>query len=154
VEAPLIHEIFPGVPIVPIMVPPWASPAEVGRRVARAVDGSEAGDVVAVASTDLTHYGERFGFEPAGTGPAAHDWMKGNDRRMLDLACRLEAERIPAEAERHRNACGPGALAAAAAFARELGSHGGSVLERTDSHEVEGTGEPFKQAVGYAGIVF
>jgi AmmeMemoRadiSam system protein B len=151
VVMPFIHEVFPGVPAVPIMVPPDGSPAEVGRRLARL---AAARGAVAVASTDLTHYGESYLFTPAGLGEPAHAWMRGNDERILDLARRLEAEAIPGEARRSWNACGPGALAAAAAFARELGAGEGTVLERTDSHEVQGKGEPFAMAVGYAGIVF
>jgi AmmeMemoRadiSam system protein B len=80
--------------------------------------------------------------------------MRENDARILGLAVRLEADRIPAESRARRNACGPGALAAAAAFAGALGRSGGTVLERTDSHEVERSGAPFRMAVGYAGIVF
>jgi AmmeMemoRadiSam system protein B len=151
VEAPLIHEMFPGVPVVPIMVPPEAEPAEVGKRAAMILRGRS---VVAVASTDLTHYGPRFHLAPAGLGERAHSWMKDNDRRILELAVNLEAERIPREALVHRNACGSGALAAATAFARELGAKRASVLEHTDSHEVAGQGEPFETAVGYAGMVF
>ena len=151
VELPFIHEVFPGVPVVPIMVPPEGSPAEVGRRLARLAGGR---GIVAVASTDLTHYGESYLFTPAGLGDQAHEWMRGNDERILDLARGLEAEAIPGEARKSWNACGPGALAAAAAFARELGAREGIVLERTDSHEVAGKGEPFTMAVGYAGIVF
>ncbi len=151
VQAPMIHEIFPGVPIVPILVPPADDAAELGKRAARILKGR---NVVAVASTDLTHYGTRFHLAPAGRGERAHSWMKDNDRRILELATRLEAERIPREALAHRNACGSGALAAATAFARELGAKRASVLEHTDSHEVAGQGEPFETAVGYAGMVF
>jgi AmmeMemoRadiSam system protein B len=151
VEAPLIHEIFPGVPVVPLMVPPEGRPAAIGRALARIARGRP---IVAIASTDLTHYGDEYLFAPRGTGEEAHEWMRGNDARILELATRLEAERIPGEADENRNACGPGALAAAAAFARELGSPEGTVLERTDSHEVTGKKEPFRMGVGYAGVVF
>ena len=151
VLVPMTLELFPGIPIAPVMVPPHANPASLGRRVAALLRGRS---VVAVASTDLTHYGSRFGFTPAGSGASAHAWMRSNDYRMLHLAKRLEAEEMPAEASANRNACGPGALAAATAFARELGAVEGRVLERTDSHEVTGEGEPFESAVGYAGLVF
>ncbi|MBI4603607.1 MAG: AmmeMemoRadiSam system protein B [Planctomycetes bacterium] len=153
---PMVHEIFPGVPVVPVMVPPEAAPEELGRRLARVVADrvGTARAVAAVASTDLTHYGPHYGFTPAGTGEKAHAWMQANDRRILSLAERLEAESIPREAHAHRNACGAGALAACVAFARELGSRGGTVLEHTDSFEVAREDSELVTAVGYAGIVF
>jgi AmmeMemoRadiSam system protein B len=151
VEAPMIRMVFPGVPVVPLMVPPERNAAEIGAKLGKLVRGRR---IVAIASTDLTHYGEEYLFAPRGTGDEAHAWMRTNDERILELAMRLHAERIPAEAMTNRNACGPGALAAAAAFARELGAPEGTVLERTDSHEVQGKSGPFRMAVGYAGIVF
>jgi AmmeMemoRadiSam system protein B len=151
VEAPLIRALFPGVPVVPLMVPPERQAAEIGAKLADLARGRR---IVAVASTDLTHYGEEYLFAPRGAGDEAHAWMRANDGRILDLARRLDAEWIPVEAEERRNACGPGALAAAAAFARELGAPEGTVLERTDSHEAQGNAGPFRMGVGYAGIVF
>jgi len=150
VQMPFIHQFFKGLPVLPIMVPPDAPAVDVGAGIARLPSGK---DVVVVASSDLTHYGEAYGFDPAGLGSKAHAWMRQNDERILDLIRRLEAERVCEEAERSRNACGPGAIAAAVAFARERGAKGGVVLERTDSHEVQGSGEPFHMAVGYAGVV-
>jgi AmmeMemoRadiSam system protein B len=151
VQCPFLRELFPGVPVLPIMVPPEASPVELGTRLAEILPGRE---TVVVATTDLTHYGSRYGFHPAGPGDRGHRWMQENDRRILDLAVGLEAEQIPHEAAEHLNACGSGALAAAVALARDMGAEAGTVLEYTDSYEVEGRGEPFMMAVGYAGLLF
>ena len=152
VEAPMIRHLFPGAAIVPVLVLPQADPARLGAEVARLID-RERTDAVAVASTDLTHYGDRFHFAPVGYGARAHRWMRANDAQILALVRRLDAEAIPAEAESHCNACGPGALAAAVAFARARRARRGIVLARTDSHEVTGQGQPFTSAVGYAGAV-
>jgi len=151
VQVPFIHELFPGVPILPIMVPPEGSPTTVGSRMAKIVSGR---NVLAMASTDLTHYGDAYGFAPAGFGEKAHTWMRQNNRRILDIAVRLGAEQIIHEARVSQNACGAGALAAVVAFARESGSRGGIIVEETDSHEVAGKGGPFYMGVGYAGVVF
>lgn len=151
VQTPFIAEFFPGVPILPVLVPPIRDVPELGRRLGQVLRGRSA---AVVGTTDLTHYGDAYGFSPAGYGEAAHRWMQENDRRILDLAVRMEAEAIPEEARRHANACGWGALAAAVACARELGATHGTVVEHTDSYRVEGRSEPFRMAVGYAGIVF
>ena len=150
VKMPIVRALFPDVPTVPIMVPPQASPVELGRRLAALVGPRRAS---VLASTDLTHYGEPFGFTPAGTGPDAHDWMVRNDRRFLDRVAVLAAEDIVPEASQHRNACGSGAVAAAVAFARARGATEGTVIERTDSHEVDGNEHEFTHAVGYAGVI-
>jgi hypothetical protein len=151
VIAPMVHALFPNVPVVPILVLPQADPVRLGEELARLAEPRGA---VVVASTDLTHYGERYGFVPAGAGPEAHEWMRTNDEHLLDLASALDAERIPEEARRRRNACGPGALAAACAFARSRGVRAGEVLEHTDSFDVQGASGEFHTAVGYAGMVF
>jgi len=147
---PFLRVLLPEARILPIMVTADDSAVELGRRVARASRGRR---VSALASTDLTHYGERFGFTPAGTGDAAHEWMRANDRRILELTTSLDAEAVVPEAEEHRNSCGSGALAAAVAFARQLGSEDGRLLERTDSHEVSLPRQEFTVAVGYAGVL-
>lgn len=150
VEMPLILKLFPGVPVLPIMVPPHACPAELGGRLAHLVGQRH---VVAVGSTDLTHYGPRYGLTPRGQGTLARSWLCANDDRMLRLATGLTVERIPDEAARRRNACGPGALAAALAFARERGARKAVLLEHTNSHDVATPTEELVHAVGYAGLV-
>ncbi len=151
VQTPFLCEFFPGVPIVPLLVPPQQEAPELGRKLGEIIRGRNA---VVVGTTDLTHYGDVYGFAPAGFGDAAHRWMDENDRRILALAAAMEAEKIPEEARVHANACGAGALAATVACARELGAKQGTVVEHTNSYKVEGRSEPFRMAVGYAGIVF
>jgi AmmeMemoRadiSam system protein B len=151
VHIPMVKAILPKAKIVPIAVPPSCNPVHLGDLLGHLVRDRR---VTAVGSTDLTHYGEEhFAFAPRGTGPAAHEWMKANDRRVLDLVENLLAEEIIPEVASHHNACGPGALAAVTAFAKARGAERGIVLEQTTSYEVlpEGT---FTTGVGYAGVVF
>lgn len=148
---PFVKALFPQAGILPLLILPEASPVRLGERLAEITQDRS---VVAVASTDLTHYGAPYDFTPAGAGPEAHRWMRANDKRLLQLACELEAEKIPAETVAQRNACGPGALAAVCAFARARGVATGTLLEHTDSHEVTTPEAPFQLAVGYAGLVF
>jgi AmmeMemoRadiSam system protein B len=147
----MIRALLPRARIVPIMTPPEAAPVRLGKLLASVVQER---NVAAVASTDLTHYGASYGFNPAGVGQKAHEWVRANDQRIIDLALRLRAEEIVDEARRNHNACGPGALSAAVAYARERGAKSGQILEHTDSHEVTGSAGTFEMAVGYAGLVF
>jgi AmmeMemoRadiSam system protein B len=153
VIVPFLRARLPSARILPVITPPGASAPEVGaaavraaRRIGRAV--------VAVGSSDLTHYGARYGFSPRGPGAAAHRWSKEeNDREVLDRVLALDAEGIEGAARRRRAACGAGALAAVTAAARELGAVEARLLRHTTSAEVMGEEEP-DMWVGYAAVVF
>jgi len=152
VQLPFIQYLFPEARILPIAVPPSADAPEVGREVARAV--RQAGrKAVAVGSSDLTHYGPRYGLAPSGVGDRALQWSKQNDARLLDLVVALRAEEVLAEAQAHHNACGAGAIAAAIGYAAELGASKGTLLQYTTSHEVLPMGRP-TDFVGYGAVVF
>lgn len=155
VQVPLIQGASPGTRILPIVVPPMPGSPEVGRAVARAAErlGRR---VVFLGSTDLTHYGPWYHFTPHGAGEEGVRWAKEvNDRRMLDLMVRMEAERIVPEAAASRNACGAGAVAATVAAAREAGATAGYLLRHTNSNEtLRGRQRDTDNAVGYAGVVF
>ncbi|MBN1419859.1 MAG: AmmeMemoRadiSam system protein B [Planctomycetes bacterium] len=150
VQLPFVRYLFGELPIVPIAVPPEPSSPSFGEAVGRAIAGCGA---VVVASTDLTHYGEMYGFAPAGLGDPGRRFLAENDRRIVDLAIDLDAEGIVPEARAHHNACGAGAMAAAVAAARTLGAERGVLVQYTTSHEVRPE-RVFSMAVGYAGIVF
>lgn len=152
VQTPMIRHLFPEARIVPIAVPPGPDAALLGERVGNFIREHRT-DAVVIGSTDLTHYGDNYGFAPKGGGPEAHDWMLKNDARIIDMAIALQADRIVPEATRNQNACGPGAMAAAVAAAKSLGAARGHLLEHTTSYDVYPQGK-FDMAVGYAGIVF
>ncbi|HOO57475.1 MAG TPA: AmmeMemoRadiSam system protein B, partial [bacterium] len=152
VNVPFIRSLFPEAKLVPVLVPPTEDAARIGREIGRIIAGRE--DIVALGSTDLTHYGPRYGFAPKGTGQAAHDWVKNvNDRRVIDLAVGMKAEQVVEDAALYQNTCGAGAIAATVATARECGKEKGILLDYTTSHEVMPQGAP-SMFVGYAGIVF
>jgi len=153
VHVPFIQRLWPEATLLPIMVPPTDRACEVGDAVGRTLS-SYGYDAIVLASSDLTHYGSRYGFVPMGVGEAGLDWAKDvNDRRMIDRMVALDAEVIVAEASEHRNACGAGALAAAIAAARLLGADRGHLLQHATSRETVGLPSD-KSAVGYAGVVF
>lgn len=152
VQLPFIKHLFPDVRILPIAMPPIAAASDVGRGVARAVR-SLGRSSVAVGSSDLTHYGPRYGFTPVGVGNRALEWTRQNDRRLLDLVVEMRAAEIVDEAKAHRNACGAGAIAASMAYAAELGATKGILLHYTTSHEVMPRGAP-SDMVGYGAAIF
>ncbi len=152
VQLPFVQVLFPQVRILPIAMPPLPAAPEIGRSVARAARAL-ARKAAAFGSSDLTHYGPRYGHAPVGTGDRALEWTRRNDRRLLDLALQMRAGEIVAEAEAHGNACGAGAIAAAIAYAVEWGAQEGTLLQQTTSYEVMPTGRP-TDMVGYGAVVF
>lgn len=150
VQVPFIRHLFPAASIVPIMV----SPSEDARRIGELIAPVADGDVVALASTDMTHYGSNYDFVPAGRGEQGLRWVKQeNDRHMLDLMLQMEADKVVDEAEAHHNACGAGAISAVLAYARCLGRRRGVLLDYTTSYDVYPE-RRIDSFVGYGGLVF
>jgi hypothetical protein len=165
VQVPFIQHLFPDARIVPIIVPATESALALGHVLADAYAGessvteSKAADppLVCIGSTDLTHYGPRYGFTPMGVGSEALHWASEvNDRQFIDLALSLEPQHLLANALENGNACGPGAAAAVVAAAKQLGAKKGVLLAHTNSNEVmlREMGTASRDSVGYAAIVF
>lgn len=155
VQLPFIQWCLPNARIVPVSVRPTEHAVEIGR--ACATEAKEHGGRVAfVGSTDLTHYGPAFGFEPEGTGLQGVRWARDvNDRRLIGLIADLKAEGVVAEATERRNACGPGAVAATIAAMRELGATRYQELRHVHSAEVQGGPKgKVEHSVGYEAGVF
>lgn len=157
VQVPLIQHLAPEARIVPILVPREAKAVALGRLVGQTINSLGA-DAVCLGSSDLTHYGPMYGFAPKGYGAAAVRWVRDeNDRRIVDLMVRLDADGILPEAQSNANACGAGAIAATLAAAREMGAERGCLVQYTTSYDVmrEQMGRTDSEAVvGYAGVVF
>jgi MEMO1 family protein len=150
VQAPMVKHLLPEARLVVIGAPPRPETVvladaivelarELGRR------------IVVIGSTDLTHYGPNYGWSPHGLGEPAVAWVRDeNDRRWIDLACRLEPQAVIDEALESSNSCCPGAAAAAIQCGRQLGAQRGELLAYATSADVR----PDDSFVGYAAIVF
>lgn len=149
-QLPFVRYFFPEARLVAAGVPASGRAVDVGRHAVSAARDLGR-DVVAIGSTDLTHYGPNYGFSPQGSGPKAVRWVKEtNDRRATDLMQALEAETLRVEALEQHFCCCPGATAAALSAARELGAEKGDLLDTLTSYDVH----PGSSFVGYAAVVF
>lgn len=154
VNVPLIQLAFPNASILPIEVPVIAEAELIGRKTAQVIQ-SAGQQAIYLASSDFTHYGTNYGFTPAGVGPAAMQWAKENDRRLLDLIQQMRSSDIIPEVLQHHNACGAGAIAAMLAACRESGASAAQILRHATSFETLANiaPQPPTNAVGYASIV-
>ncbi len=156
VQVPFIKHLFPEARILPVIVPATEAAMALGEALADRLSASDA-SVVCIGSTDLTHYGPRYGFTPMGIGAEALHWASSvNDRQFIDLAVGVQPERLLANAIENGNACGPGAAAAIVTVARRLGVSKGVLLAHTSSNDVmfRRMGTTSRDSVGYAAIVF
>ena len=157
VQVPFIQHLFSGTKILPILVPPNEQAIALGISVGDFISQHEQRKIVCIGSTDLTHYGPRYGFTPMGTGKEALRWAGDvNDREFIDLALKLEPQGMLTSAAENCNACGAGAAAAAVAVAKKLGRTKGVMLAHTNSNEVmlRRMGTTSADSVGYAAIIF
>lgn len=155
VELPLIREAWPDARLLAIETPPNDLASQIGIRVAEACEREKL-SAVFLASSDLTHYGPDYDFQPAGIGLSGLEWAKENDRRLLRLVTEMQVEAIVPEAKQHFNACGAGAIAAMLAAARHFGARSATVLRHASSYETLARVLPQRQAdnaVGYAAVV-
>ena len=157
VQVPFIQHLFPEAQILPIIVPPSEQAILLGEAFGKIMKFKAGKKIVCIGSTDLTHYGPRYGFTPMGIGQKALQWAGSvNDRKFIDLALKLDPQGLLASAAENCNACGPGATAAVVAAAKKLGSQRGLLLAHTSSNEVmlDKMGTTSTDGVGYAAMVF
>lgn len=157
VQIPFIQYLFPQAQIVPILMPLSGSEVQFGAEVGRLLTSLQEKKTVCVASTDLTHYGPRYGFCPQGIGSEAIEWAhQVNDRQFIDLALQMKADQIVPAACENQNACGPAAAAALVAAAKAMGASQPVLLAHTNSRDVmlRKFRQPSEESVGYAAIVF
>jgi len=149
-QLPFIKYFFPDAKILPIGVPPSIASLRIGERVAE-ISQMTGRKTIILGSTDLTHYGDNYGYTPKGVGEEAVNWVKNeNDKRVVDMMLAMDAEGVVHESLKNHNACCSGAAAAAIAAAGRLGAGNGEKLIYTTSYDIR----PDSSFVGYVGIVF
>jgi AmmeMemoRadiSam system protein B len=150
VQLPFINYFFPKVKVLPVGVPPAAASLRIGERAVE-ISLSMGKKVMALGSTDLTHYGYNYGYVPKGVGKEAVQWVKSdNDKRLIDLVLKMDAEGVIHESLKNQNSCCSGAVAAAIAAAKKLGASRGEKLLYATSYDVR----PDSSFVGYVGVIF
>lgn len=157
VQVPFIQYLFPDARILPILTPPSDGAIQAGNIVASLIASDNERKIVCIGSTDLTHYGPRYGFVPMGPGKEGLKWAtEVNDREFIDFALKMQPEKMLNSANENCNACGPGAAAATVAVAKSLGKTKGILLAHTNSNEImlHKMGASSRESVGYAAIIF
>jgi AmmeMemoRadiSam system protein B len=135
VQLPWLQYLYKNVKIVPITM--MAQDLETARAVGRAISRAD-GDIVIIASSDLTHY------EP-------HSAAMQKDASIIEAIVALDEEELYERCERlNCTMCGYGPVAAAIVAAREMKATKASLLKYATSGDTSGD---FSQVVGYGSVV-
>jgi len=150
VQLAMVKYFFPEVKLVAIRSPHSNKAKKLGEEVA-SLSREEGISIIAIGSTDLTHYGPNYGFLKKGVGPASVKWVKEeNDREFIQRALKMDIDGLLRHAEESLSACSAGAVASAVATSKVLGSEKGFLIDYYTSYDIL----PDDSFVGYAGIVY
>ncbi len=148
-QLPFIKYFFKNASILPIGVPPDAESIEIGNAIAD-ISKKLGINIKVIGSTDLTHYGENFGFTPKGLGANAYKWVKyENDAAIIKSMLAMDSKEVLNQAKKNSNACCSGAAAATIAALGKMGARKTEKIAYSSSYE-KSPGDSF---VGYVGIV-
>jgi AmmeMemoRadiSam system protein B len=150
IQLAMVKYFFSGSKLVAIRSPSSIKAERLGNEVARLAE--EKGlTILAIGSTDLTHYGPNYGFVSKGIGPSALKWVRDeNDKGFIDCALRMNAKDLIKHANENDSACSAGAAASAIATCKALGAEKGHLVDYYTSYDIM----PDESFVGYAGIIY
>ena len=150
VQLTMVKYFFSDAKLVAVRSPLSLKAETLGKEVAR-IARRDGISIVAIGSTDLTHYGPNYGFLRKGVGPTSVEWVKKeNDKGFIDRALRMDAEGLLKHAMENDSACSAGAALSAMATCKALGSEKGILLDYYTSYDIM----PDDSFVGYAGILY
>lgn len=154
VQLPWLQYRFKDFKIVPITINPIyfdvKTCREIGEKIAEVTKGLRR-KILIVASSDFTHYGSMYGYEPF-DGSANEIIKKINqmDSEVIKLITGLKpSEVIEVCDEKRLTICGYGGIAAMLFAAKILGATKGELIDYSTSFEVSKNTDAI---VGYAGI--
>jgi AmmeMemoRadiSam system protein B len=150
IQLAMVKYFFPEAKLVAIRSPLSLKADVLGKEVAEVA--KEVGlSILAIGSTDLTHYGPNYGFLSKGIGPASVDWVKKeNDKGFIDRALKMDAAGLLKHALENDSACSAGAAISAMATSKAMGAEKGILLDYYTSYDIM----PDDSFVGYAGILY
>jgi AmmeMemoRadiSam system protein B len=148
VHLPFAAYRFPRAKAVLARIPNDAGAVAFGQRLAEVAMKSSRRFFV-LGSTDLTHYGPSYGFEPGGAGVNGKAWATALDDMIIKAFMDFD-EAGALKAANRGAACSVGAALAAMSYAKARGATVANLLGRYSSDEVM-SGTSF---VGYCAVAY
>ena len=151
---PMVHHFFPRAGLLWLRFPAEMSSFQAGKLLAESA-GKLGRRIAVLASADLTHYGENYGFSPKGRGKSALEWVeKVNDANFITAVLDGDPSRALKHAGEDSSSCSAGAVLGAMGFAAFLGKTKTRLLDYRTSAAVADDDEIPGSFVGYATISF
>ena len=147
---PMVHSFFPKARLLWLRFPGNLSSFEAGKAIAIAAETLNR-SIVVLGSTDLTHYGDSYGFTPMGNGEAALDWVRNtNDAAFINAVLDGKPTEVLRRADEEYSSCSPGAVLGVLGYLNQQRVKNPVLLEYATSADISGrnTGS----FVGYAAI--
>ncbi|HUW69854.1 MAG TPA: AmmeMemoRadiSam system protein B [bacterium] len=141
---------FPDLPVACFRAPADARASTLGQAIATYA-AARKHRIFVVGSTDLTHYGASYGFEPGGPAPGGFAWARRADDAIINAFEAIDTEQALMLAERDSSACSVGAAVVAMSYAKALGATSAHVLMRTASDQLAPGAD---SSVGYCSVVY
>ena len=109
-------------------------------------------DCFYIASSDFIHFGPMYGYTPVGGSLEGQlRWVKKMDKEIVDIVCRLEAEKFyNSVVDNNYTLCGFVPITLLILIMKKLGAKKGNLVSYKTSYDVH----PDSSFVSYAGIVF
>ena len=147
---PMVHYFFPSARLLWLRFPAEISSYDAGKALSLTAKALGRRAVV-IASVDLTHYGDNYGFSPKGRGKAGLEWVKNvNDAGLIEAVLAKDPGKVLKRAKEDSSTCSPGAILGAMGFASEKGSEA-RLLKYVTSADITADASP-SSFVGYAAI--
>ena len=148
---PMVHYFFPKASIVWVRFPAEISSFNGGALIAKNAQKLKR-TVCLIGSTDLTHYGDNYSFNPKGRGKEALKWVtEVNDAGFIQAVLDAKPEKVLERAVKDSSCCSPGAVLGAMGFASVFGKQARLLEYGTSAARDEVCPDSF---VGYAAIAF
>ena len=150
VQLPFLKYFFSKAKLLALRVAPNHKTINIGEKITSFLKNINL-NFISIGSSDLTHYGPNYDFEPQGSGKKAVDWVKKvNDRQLIEYALKMQLDELLKHALSASSACSAGAIAAVISAAKTSNIACGKLLEYKTSYDVMAN----NSFVGYASIVF
>lgn len=141
--------------MVPLLIssPNFVVCEKVGKVIAEAIQKTKR-DVIVIASTDFTHYGQYFyNYAPVGSGPVDKvvNWVHETDKDLIQKIEHFDGKALLGTVvKEERTMCGASAVATTLVVAQQIGATKSKLLKYATSYDVRGSSEAI---VGYASIL-
>ncbi|NYT04368.1 MAG: MEMO1 family protein [Candidatus Methanofastidiosa archaeon] len=149
VQLPFLQYIKKDATFVPICM--GIQDKETAVEIGKAIAKSSKEPLGVIASSDLVHYGSRFGYNPLKGGKEETlSWIKKNDMEILKMAENFDIDRLYNFIDsKDYTTCGYGPLSAMLSCMRELGAKKARILDYSNSYETSGD---WSAVVGYGSV--